>query len=119
MGAVVYTDQVQTSLFVGAHGSTFGGNPLACAAGVAALSVYQEGLIEQAERAGRRLWETLEGAIGGRRIVREMRGPGADCRHRPAHEGDAFSESADGRAQCAGLAGRLNRAATAAAADHQ
>ena len=76
MGAVVYTDQVQKSLFVGAHGSTFGGNPLACAAGVAALSVYQEGLIEQAERAGRRLWETLEGAIGGRRIVREMRGRG-------------------------------------------
>ena len=40
------------------------------------MNLYQEGLIEQAERAGRRLWETLEGAIGGRRIVREMRGRG-------------------------------------------
>lgn len=76
MGAVVYTDQIQESLFSGAHGSTFGGNPLACAAGVAALSVYQDGLIERAERAGRRLRDALETAIGGRRIVREIRGRG-------------------------------------------
>ena len=76
MGAVVYTDQIQESLFSGAHGSTFGGNPLACAAGVAALSVYQGGLIERAERAGRRLRDALETAIGGRRIVREIRGRG-------------------------------------------
>lgn len=60
MGGIVYTDRVQESLFVGAHGSTFGGNPLACAAGFAALSVYEEGLIEQAERAGRRLRKSLE-----------------------------------------------------------
>ena len=76
MGAIVYTDQVQESLFAGAHGSTFGGNPLACAAGVAALSVYQDGLIEQAEAAGYRLREALDAAIGGRRVVREIRGRG-------------------------------------------
>ena len=76
MGAVVYSGQVQQSLFVGAHGSTFGGNPLACAAGVAALGVYRDGLIEQAQRAGCRLREALEGAVGGRRIVREIRGSG-------------------------------------------
>ena len=76
MGALVYTGQVQESLFAGAHGSTFGGNPLACAAGLAALSVYQDGLIEQAERAGHRLWQALEAAIGGRRVVREIRGRG-------------------------------------------
>jgi len=76
MGATVYTEQIQESLFSGAHGSTFGGNPLACAAGIAALSVYQDGLIEQAERAGRRLWEALEAAVGSRRVVREIRGQG-------------------------------------------
>ena len=76
MGALVYTGQVQESLFAGAHGSTFGGNPLACAAGLAALSVYQDGLIEQAERAGHRLWQALEAAIGGRRVVRQIRGRG-------------------------------------------
>lgn len=76
MGAVVYTDEIQESVFAGAHGSTFGGNPLACAAGVAALSVYQDGLIEQAERAGVRLRAALETAIGARRVVREIRGKG-------------------------------------------
>ena len=76
MGAVVYTDEIQESLFAGAHGSTFGGNPLACAAGVAALSVYQDGLIEQAKRAGDRLRAALEAAIGSRRVVREIRGKG-------------------------------------------
>ena len=76
MGAVVYGDTVQESLFSGAHGSTFGGNPLACAAGVAALGVYRDGLIEQAERAGCRLQEALEAAIGGRKVVREIRGRG-------------------------------------------
>ena len=76
MGAVVYTEEIQDSLFVGAHGSTFGGNPLACAAGVAALSVYQGGLIEQAKRAGDRLRATLEEAIGSRSVVREIRGKG-------------------------------------------
>ena len=76
MGAVVYTEKIQESLFSGAHGSTFGGNPLACAAGIAALGVYEDGLIEQADRAGRRLREALEAAIGGRRVVREIRGRG-------------------------------------------
>ena len=42
MGAVAYSEQVQAALFPGAHGSTFGGNPLACAAGLAALQVYHE-----------------------------------------------------------------------------
>lgn len=76
MAATVYTEKIQESLFAGAHGSTFGGNPLACAAGLAALSVYQEGLIEQAERAGNRLREALEAEIGSRRVVREIRGKG-------------------------------------------
>ena len=76
MGATVYTEEIQESLFAGAHGSTFGGNPLACAAGVAALSVYQDGLIEQARRAGDRLRAALEAEIGTRRVVREIRGKG-------------------------------------------
>ncbi len=76
MAATVYTEKVQESLFAGAHGSTFGGNPLACAAGIAALGVYEDGLIEQADRAGRRLREALEAAIGARRVVREIRGRG-------------------------------------------
>ena len=65
MGAIAYTDQVQAALYPGAHGSTFGGNPLACAAGLAAIQVYQdEHLIDRAAAMGEvlftRLHETLD-----------------------------------------------------------
>jgi len=77
MGAIVYTDRVQEALFVGSHGSTFGGNPLASAAGLAAIRAYQdENLIERAEEAGQRLRSRLEEALADCRVVREIRGPG-------------------------------------------
>ncbi|MCC6168884.1 MAG: acetylornithine/succinylornithine family transaminase [Caldilineaceae bacterium] len=76
MGALAYTEQVQAALYPGAHGTTFGGNPLACAAGLAALQVYQEGVIEQAAGRGRLLFDRLNAVLGQRRIVREVRGLG-------------------------------------------
>jgi acetylornithine/LysW-gamma-L-lysine aminotransferase len=77
MGAFAYTDHVQTALFLGAHGSTFGGNPLACAAGLAALDVYhQEQLIDRSARMGEYLRQQLGEALDGRTIVREVRGLG-------------------------------------------
>jgi acetylornithine/LysW-gamma-L-lysine aminotransferase len=77
MGAFAYTDQVQAALFPGAHGSTFGGNPLACAAGLAALAVYhEEQLIDRSARMGEYLRQQLGEALDGRTIVREVRGLG-------------------------------------------
>lgn len=76
MGAIAYTEPVQAALYPGAHGTTFGGNPLACAAGLAALQVYQEGMIEQAAGRGRLLFDRLNAVLGERRIVREVRGLG-------------------------------------------
>ena len=77
MGAIVYTDQVQASLYAGAHGTTFGGNPLACAAGLAAIQVYQdERLIERAAAMGETLFTRLHEVLDGRTIVREIRGMG-------------------------------------------
>jgi len=77
MGAIAYTEQVQEKLYPGAHGSTFGGNPLASAAGLAAIETYQaEGLIERSARMGdyflRRLSEELAGVV----LVRDIRGIG-------------------------------------------
>lgn len=77
MGAIVYTDRVQEALFVGAHGSTFGGNPLACAAGLAAIRAYQdENLIQRAAEAGQRLRARLEESLIECPAVREIRGHG-------------------------------------------
>ena len=62
----------------GSHGSTFGGNPLACAAALATLDVIEdEQLPARAERLGalarQRLTEAVAGPGGP---VREVRGPG-------------------------------------------
>ena len=43
----------------GSHGSTFGGNPLACAAGLATLDLLEEGLMENAARVGAELQDGL------------------------------------------------------------
>ena len=77
MGAIAYTDRVHEALFVGAHGSTFGGNPLACAAGLAAVTTYQqENLIDHAAQMGDVLMGRLHQALADRMIVREIRGLG-------------------------------------------
>jgi acetylornithine/LysW-gamma-L-lysine aminotransferase len=77
MGAFAYTGQVQEKLYPGAHGSTFGGNPLAAAAGLAAIQTYQdEGLIDRAARMGAYLLAELHAALDGVVLVREIRGLG-------------------------------------------
>ena len=77
MGAIAYTDRVHEALFVGAHGSTFGGNPLACAAGLAAVTTYQQdNLIDHAAQMGEVLMGRLQEALADRMIVREIRGLG-------------------------------------------
>jgi LysW-gamma-L-lysine/LysW-L-ornithine aminotransferase len=77
MGAVAYTERVRSALYAGAHGSTFGGNPLACAAGLAALEVYRtEGIVERAAATGAWLLDALRVALADRPVVREVRGLG-------------------------------------------
>lgn len=77
MGAVAYGARVKESLYPGAHGSTFGGNPLACAAGLAAIRAYQEeGVVENAATMGAYLLGELQRLLAGRSIVRDIRGLG-------------------------------------------
>ncbi len=68
---------------VGAHGSTFGGNPVACAAALATVDVIeQEGLMENAVRVGNRLLENLRGLAeesqhwGKGAVIGDVRGLG-------------------------------------------
>ncbi|MGH9387771.1 MAG: aspartate aminotransferase family protein [Vicinamibacterales bacterium] len=77
MGAFVYTKAMRDVLSTGAHGSTFGGSPLACAAGLAAIRTYRdEGLIERSAHLGAGLLAALQRALAGLAIVREVRGLG-------------------------------------------
>ena len=74
MGAVLFGDTVR-NLAPGLHGSTFGGNPLACAAALAALTVIeQEDLPGQAAAKGAYLMEELKSIESP--LIREVRGLG-------------------------------------------
>ena len=73
MGAVVCSDRIQIPS--GKHGSTFGGNPLACAAGIAAIQFMRENkLDEQAAAKGKYILEKLAAVRSG--LIRDLRGIG-------------------------------------------
>ena len=77
MGALAYTESVRNRLYQGAHGSTFGGSPLACAAGLAAIGTYRdEHLIERSATLGARMLEQLRHGLEGVALVRDVRGTG-------------------------------------------
>jgi acetylornithine/LysW-gamma-L-lysine aminotransferase len=74
MGAVGIRDTVK-NLGPGVHGSTFGGNPLACAAGIASLDEMQRlDLPAQAAEKGAYFMERLEEINAP--VIREVRGKG-------------------------------------------
>jgi ornithine--oxo-acid transaminase len=61
ISAVLADDEVMLTVKAGEHGSTYGGNPLACRVAMTALQVLQdEGMIDNAEAMGRLLRKGLE-----------------------------------------------------------
>ena len=77
MGAFAYTKAIRDVLSPGAHGSTFGGSPIACAAGLAAITAYRaENLVKRSGILGANMRNTLRGALEGVGIVRDIRGLG-------------------------------------------
>jgi len=77
MGITFAKRDVMSSFSPGDHTSTFGGNPLACAASLAAIEVIQsEKLVEKAARDGEYFKKKLEELKEKFRIVREVRGKG-------------------------------------------
>jgi acetylornithine aminotransferase len=61
----------------GKHGSTYGGNPLACCAALTVLSVMEnQSLCERAAKAGRKLQERLSTGLANNPAVVEVRGKG-------------------------------------------
>jgi 4-aminobutyrate aminotransferase len=60
----------------GAHGSTFAGNPVCAAAGIATFDLLSDGLVENAARMGERLRAGLEYVASECPAVRDVRGMG-------------------------------------------
>jgi ornithine--oxo-acid transaminase len=76
VSAVLARDDVMLTLKPGEHGSTYGGNPLACKVAKAALDVLRdEKLAENAQLRGEQLREGLQTLVG-RTSVEHVRGRG-------------------------------------------
>ena len=77
MGATLVRQDILSAISKGEHSSTFGGNPLSCAAGTAALkALTEDGLIENSEKMGKIFREGLERLKEKHSIIREIRGKG-------------------------------------------
>jgi acetylornithine/N-succinyldiaminopimelate aminotransferase len=77
IGACVANHKAAEVMKPGSHGSTFGGNPLACAAGLAVIkTIEQENLLARAVSAGKLLQDSLHAALDNVSGVKEIRGKG-------------------------------------------
>jgi ornithine--oxo-acid transaminase len=77
VSAVLANDEIMLTIKPGEHGSTFGGNPLACKVAMAALEVVQnEKLAENAEKLGRVFRERMQALADKSDLVNLVRGKG-------------------------------------------
>jgi len=78
IGALLATDKVAQAFTPGSHGSTFGGNPLACAAAIASIETLLEDniIIQAVEQLGKHFLEGLAGLKQKYGFVRDVRGKG-------------------------------------------
>ncbi len=77
IGAMLATKKIADSFSPGTHASTFGGNPLACAAGVASLtSIINDGILENCKVVGRYFFDRLLTLKERYPFIKELRGKG-------------------------------------------
>jgi acetylornithine/N-succinyldiaminopimelate aminotransferase len=77
IGAMLASERVAQSFTAGAHASTFGGNPLTCAAGVAALhTLLEDGVLDNCRTQGAYLCARLRRLAEGCGRIRDVRGSG-------------------------------------------
>ena len=77
MGATLVRQDILAAMNKGEHSSTFGGNPISCAAGIAALkALTEDGLIDNSEKMGKIFREGLEKLKEKHTMIREIRGKG-------------------------------------------
>jgi 4-aminobutyrate aminotransferase len=75
LGAIISREEI-TTWPSGAHGSTFGGNPVCCAAALATLDLVEQGLVDNAARMGERLMDGVRTLAEQHRVIGDIRGRG-------------------------------------------
>ncbi len=78
LGAVLATEEAASGMVAGTHGSTYGGNPLACAVGGAVMNVVaDEAFLAEVNRKAGLLRQKLEGLVAAHPgVFEEVRGSG-------------------------------------------
>jgi acetylornithine/N-succinyldiaminopimelate aminotransferase len=77
IGAFLAKEFVAKAMEPGDHGSTFGGNPLACAAALAVLNtIEKDGLLKNVEAMGAYMTEKLNEIAAKTDLIKEVRGKG-------------------------------------------
>ncbi len=77
LAALATRRELQERWGKGAHGSTYGGNPVACAAGIAVLeTIRDEGLVENTAARGEELSRSLRSIAAEDERIGDVRGPG-------------------------------------------
>ena len=77
IGALLAKEKIASAFVPGSHGSTFGGNPLACAAACASLrTILDEGIIENSRETGGYFLAKLQDLKQKHSIIVEVRGKG-------------------------------------------
>jgi acetylornithine aminotransferase len=77
IGALLTTEELAASLGPGTHGSTFGGNPLVCAAALAAMqAINEQSLLDNCQAMGAYLAGKLEQLKEKYSFIKEVRGRG-------------------------------------------
>lgn len=77
IGACLASGKAASVFEPGNHGSTFGGNPLSCAAALAVVdTINSEGLAERAKELGERIANGFREQLAGAEYVKEVRGKG-------------------------------------------
>jgi acetylornithine/N-succinyldiaminopimelate aminotransferase len=77
LGAMIAKSEIASSLTPGSHGSTFGGNPVSCAAGLATIeAIEEERILENAAREGSYIIQRLREIAKTCDRIKEVRGVG-------------------------------------------
>ncbi len=77
LGGMIARADLLESWTAGAHGSTYGGNPVACAAALATIDLLEAGLMDNAQIRGEQALEGLRPLLSRHRgLVRDVRGLG-------------------------------------------